>query len=76
MLELQSKTAYRKKFEPFGSLNVGFLMAQNSHKNRENTQKLVIFDNPKISLSDPNGSNFFLWAIFYFNSSIFYIEAI
>ena len=76
MLELKSKTAHRKKFEPLGSLSGGFREAQKPHKNRENTQKLVFLDYPKISLSDPNGSIFFLWAVFDCNSSIFYLEAI
>ena len=76
MLELKSKAAHRKKFEPLGLLGGGFREAQKPPKNHENTQKLVFLDYPKISLSDPNGSNFFLWAVFDFNSSIFYIEAI
>ena len=59
MLELKSKTAHRKKFEPLGSLSGGFREAQKPHKNRENTQKLVFLAYPKISLSDPNGSIFF-----------------
>ena len=63
MLELKSKAAHRKKFEPLGSLSGGFREAQKPHKNSENAQKLVFLDYPKISLSDPNGWIFFVWAI-------------
>ena len=76
MLKLKSQTAHRKKIEPLGSLRGGFREAPKHHKNHENTQKVMFLVYPKISLSDPNGSNFFLWAVFDFNSSIFYIEAI
>ena len=71
---IEVKNGPQKKIWAIGITEWGFREAQKPHKNRENAQKLVFLDYPKISLSDPNGSIFFLWAVFDFNSSIFYIE--
>ena len=73
---IEVKNDPQKKNSAIGITQWGFREAQKPHKNRENTQKLVFLDYPKISLSDPNGPNFFLWAVFDCNSSIFYLEAI
>ena len=76
MLEFQSKTALRKKFGVNGGVEWGFLDTPKTPKNRENAQKLMFLDTPKISLIYAIGPKFFLWAVFDCNSAIFYNETI
>ena len=71
MLEFQSKTALRKKFGVNGGVEWGFLDTPKTPKNRENAQKLMFLDTPKISLIYAIGSKLFQWELFYCNSNIY-----